>query len=51
MVCSIAQTEGSGILVLPKDSQSLTNEMVLAILSDVNCPVMFVRQTSPEAAE
>jgi hypothetical protein len=45
MLCSIAQTETSGMLVLPKDSPALSDELVLTILSDINCPVIFVRQT------
>ncbi len=45
MVCSLAQTEAGGVLVLPKDCDSLSDEMALAILSEVNCPVMFVCET------
>jgi nucleotide-binding universal stress UspA family protein len=47
IVCSIARTEESGVLVVPQDSPFLTNETLMTILNDINCPVMFVRQPRP----
>ncbi len=44
MVCSIAKTEKSGVLVIPKDGPLLSDEAVLKILNDIDCPVLFVRQ-------
>jgi nucleotide-binding universal stress UspA family protein len=43
MICYLAQTEGSGVLVVGRESPGLTEEALLAILIDIKCPVMVVR--------
>ncbi len=44
LICNIAQTESSGVLIVPKDVSTMTEEALLAILVDISCPVMLVRQ-------
>ena len=43
MVCNIAQTEASGVLIVAKDSPGLSEETLHAILIDIKCPVLVVR--------
>jgi nucleotide-binding universal stress UspA family protein len=42
IICNIAMTEGSGLLVLPKGSPLLSNEEISQMLNEIRCPVMFV---------
>lgn len=42
IVCSIARTEESGILVIPQGNNLFTNVELVNVLNDINCPVLFV---------
>jgi nucleotide-binding universal stress UspA family protein len=51
IVCSIAQTEGIGIFIVPRESSALTEATLLAILVEINCPVMIVHRPESEEEE
>jgi hypothetical protein len=42
IVCSVARTKESGILVIPQDNQLFSEKDLVRVLNDINCPVLFV---------
>ena len=42
IVCSVARTEESGLLVVPQEYSLFTEEELMKVLNDINGPVLFV---------